>query len=66
MSKEKYVVYIAVLTASFGYIFDFDSAVISSSIEILASNFKIDKQMVGTLITIVLIGGLIGGLCAGY
>lgn len=66
MSKEKYVVYIAVLTASFGYIFDFDSAVISSSIEILASTFKIDKQMVGTLITIVLIGGLIGGLCAGY
>lgn len=66
MSKEKYVVYIAVLTASFGYIFDFDSAVISSSIEILASTFKIDKQMVGTLITIVLIGGLIDGLCAGY
>ncbi|MHA4990195.1 sugar porter family MFS transporter [Cetobacterium somerae] len=66
MSKEKYVIYIAVLTASFGYIFDFDSAVISSSIEILASTFKIDKRMVGILITIVLIGGLVGGLCAGY
>lgn len=66
MSKEKYVVYIAVLTASFGYIFDFDSAVISSSIEVLANTFKIDKQMIGTLITIVLVGGLIGGFLAGY
>lgn len=66
MSKEKYVVYIAVLTASFGYIFDFDSAVISSSVEVLANTFKIDKKMIGTLITIVLVGGLIGGFCAGY
>lgn len=66
MTKERYVTYIAILTASFGYIFDFDSAVISSSIEVLASTFKINKEMVGTLITIVLIGGLVGGLCAGY
>lgn len=66
MTKERYVTYIAILTASFGYIFDFDSAVISSSIEVLASTFKISNEMIGTLITIVLIGGLIGGLCAGY
>lgn len=66
MSKEKYVIYIAILTASFGYIYDFDSAVISSSVEILADTFKINKQMIGILVTIVLIGGLVGGLCAGY
>lgn len=66
MSKEKYVTYIAILTASFGYIYDFDSAVISSSVEILADTFKINKQMIGILVTIVLIGGLVGGLCAGY
>lgn len=66
MSKEKYVTYIAILTASFGYIFDFDSAVISSSIEILAEIFNIGNKMIGALITIVLIGGLVGGLFAGY
>lgn len=65
LSKEKYVTYLAILTASFGYIFDFDSAVISSSIEALTKTFNVSKDMTGLFITIVLIGGLLGGFLGG-
>lgn len=66
MTKKNYIIYIAFLIASFGYIFNFDSAIISSSIEILALTFKISKKNIGFLITVSLFGSLAGGMLSGY
>ena len=69
MSKQKYnknfVIVIAVIAATGGLLFGFDTGVISGAIPFLQKYFLIDEHVIETITTAVLIGAILGALLGG-
>ncbi len=69
MSKKKYnkyfVVVIAVIAATGGLLFGFDTGVISGAIPFLQKYFSIDEHVIESITTSVLIGAMLGALLGG-
>ncbi len=70
MSSKKYnknfVIVIAVIAATGGLLFGFDTGVISGAIPFLQKYFSIDEHSIESITTAVLIGAILGAILGGW
>lgn len=61
-----YVIFLAIVAAFGGFLFGYDTAVISGTIETVGAQFGLDAIQQGWLGSSAIIGSIVGALCAGF
>jgi SP family arabinose:H+ symporter-like MFS transporter len=61
-----YVIWLSIVASIGGFLFGYDTAVISGTVDQVAKQFRLDEMMVGWYVGCALVGSIIGVMFAGY